>query len=115
MAHNDYLMPSLRRLLIDHARLGKIFYRHPTTDDMQRDLELACDSTTRSSMPSSGAIRMRRRTSSVRISSCRAGAWPSTGTGRSGGGAGLRGLASPAPRPAREAEAVTQGMVTGFQ
>ncbi|MGV8546283.1 GntR family transcriptional regulator, partial [Pseudomonas aeruginosa] len=37
------LMPSLRRLLIDHARLGKIFYRHPTTDDMQRDLELACD------------------------------------------------------------------------
>ncbi len=42
MAHNDYLMPSLRRLLIDHTRLGKIFYRHPTTDDMQRDLELAC-------------------------------------------------------------------------
>ncbi|TBU91219.1 GntR family transcriptional regulator [Phytopseudomonas dryadis] len=42
MAHNDYLMPSLRRLLIDHARLGKIFYRHPTTDDMQRDLETAC-------------------------------------------------------------------------
>lgn len=43
MAHNDYLMPSLRRLLIDHARLGKIFYRHPTTDDMQQDLEAACD------------------------------------------------------------------------
>ncbi|MBK4988215.1 GntR family transcriptional regulator [Pseudomonas sp. S60] len=43
MAHNEYLMPSLRRLLIDHARLGRIFYRHPTTDDMQRDLELACD------------------------------------------------------------------------
>lgn len=42
MAHNDYLLPSLRRLLIDHTRLGKIFYRHPTTDDMQRDLELAC-------------------------------------------------------------------------
>ncbi len=42
MAHNEYLMPSLRRLLIDHTRLGKIFYRHPTTDDMQRDLELAC-------------------------------------------------------------------------
>ncbi len=31
MAHNAYLMPSLQRLLIDHARLGKIFYRHPTT------------------------------------------------------------------------------------
>ncbi len=43
MAHNDYLMPSLRRLLIDHTRLGKIFYRHPTTDDMQRDLEIACE------------------------------------------------------------------------
>ncbi|MFD2642642.1 GntR family transcriptional regulator [Pseudomonas japonica] len=43
MAHNDYLMPSLRRVLIDHARLGKIFYRHPTTVDMQKDLELACD------------------------------------------------------------------------
>lgn len=43
MAHNDYLLPSLRRILIDHTRLGKIFYRHPTTDDMQRDLELACD------------------------------------------------------------------------
>lgn len=43
MAHNDYLLPSLRRLLIDHTRLGKIFFRHPTTDDMQRDLELACE------------------------------------------------------------------------
>ncbi|MFS0826189.1 GntR family transcriptional regulator [Pseudomonas phoenicis] len=43
MAHNDYLMPSLRRLLIDHTRLGKIFYRHPATQDMQRDLELACE------------------------------------------------------------------------
>ncbi|MHA6821155.1 GntR family transcriptional regulator [Ralstonia pseudosolanacearum] len=38
MAHNAYLMPSLRRILIDHARLGKIFYRHPTTSDMQADL-----------------------------------------------------------------------------
>lgn len=41
MAHNAYLMPSLRRLLIDHARLGKIFYRHPTTRDMQEDLNTA--------------------------------------------------------------------------
>ena len=41
MAHNAYLMPSLRRLLIDHARLGKIFYRHPTTADMQQDLDKA--------------------------------------------------------------------------
>lgn len=38
MAHNPYLMPSLRRILIDHARLGKIFYRHPTTHDMEADL-----------------------------------------------------------------------------
>lgn len=42
MAHNEYLMPSLRRVLIDHTRLGTIFYRHPTTSDMQADLELAC-------------------------------------------------------------------------
>lgn len=27
MAHNDYLMASLRRLLIDHTRLGQVFYR----------------------------------------------------------------------------------------
>jgi DNA-binding GntR family transcriptional regulator len=27
MAVNDYLTPSLRRLLIDHTRLGQIFYR----------------------------------------------------------------------------------------
>lgn len=43
MAHNAYLLPSLRRLLIDHARLGKIFYRHPTTRDMERDLERAVE------------------------------------------------------------------------
>lgn len=27
MAHNDYLMPALKRLLIDHSRLGHVFYR----------------------------------------------------------------------------------------
>ncbi|MEG6699069.1 FCD domain-containing protein, partial [Pseudomonas aeruginosa] len=43
MAHNDYHMPSQRRLQIDHARQSKIFYRQPTTDDKQRDLERACD------------------------------------------------------------------------
>ncbi|MBU67039.1 MAG: GntR family transcriptional regulator [Cupriavidus sp.] len=43
MAHNPYLMPSLRRILIDHARLGKIFYRHPTTVDMEQDLGKAAD------------------------------------------------------------------------
>ena len=41
MAHNSYMMPSLRRLLIDHARIGKVFYRHPNTPQMQRDLETA--------------------------------------------------------------------------
>src|SRR5262245_24299608 len=41
MAHNTYLMPSLRRLLIDHARLGKVFYRNPTTSDMKDDLNKA--------------------------------------------------------------------------
>jgi len=41
MAHNDYLLPSLRRLLIDHARLAKIFYRQPSSNDMQADLDAA--------------------------------------------------------------------------
>jgi len=42
MAQNDYLMPSLRRLLIDHARLGKIFYRYPA-ENMQQDMADAVD------------------------------------------------------------------------
>lgn len=42
MAQNDYLMPSLRRLLIDHARLGKIFYRYPA-ENMQQDMTDAVD------------------------------------------------------------------------
>ncbi|MBY5325979.1 FCD domain-containing protein [Rhizobium leguminosarum] len=41
MAHNIYLVPSLRRLQIDHARIGKVFYKHPNTPRMQEDLELA--------------------------------------------------------------------------
>ena len=41
IAENPYLLPSLERLLIDHARLGKIFYRHPNTTDMQEDLDTA--------------------------------------------------------------------------
>lgn len=41
VARNDYLMPSLRRLLIDHARLGKMFYRNPSADTMQDTLESA--------------------------------------------------------------------------
>lgn len=42
-ARNPYLMPSLRRLLIDHARLGKIFYRYPSTPDMEANLEAAVE------------------------------------------------------------------------
>lgn len=41
IARNAYLLPSLRRLLIDHARLAKTFYRLPTTADMQEDMETA--------------------------------------------------------------------------
>ncbi|MBY5340528.1 GntR family transcriptional regulator [Rhizobium leguminosarum bv. viciae] len=41
MAHNIYLVPSLRRLQIDHARIGKVFYKHPNTARMQEELELA--------------------------------------------------------------------------
>ena len=38
MAHNPYLLPSLARLLIDHARLGKTFYQ---PRDERMDAELA--------------------------------------------------------------------------
>ncbi|AET92072.1 GntR domain-containing protein [Burkholderia sp. YI23] len=38
MAHNPYLLPSLCRLLIDHARLGKTFYQ---PRDERMDAELA--------------------------------------------------------------------------
>jgi DNA-binding GntR family transcriptional regulator len=41
MAHNVYLVPSLRRLQIDHARIGKVFYKDPNTPRMQEELELA--------------------------------------------------------------------------
>lgn len=41
MADNQYLMPSLQRLLIDHARIGQTFW-HARDDDMrQRILEAA--------------------------------------------------------------------------
>lgn len=43
IAGNVYLMPSLQRLLLDHARLGKIFYRAGSPADMQRDLSTAVD------------------------------------------------------------------------
>ena len=39
-ARNPYLMPSLCRLQIDHARLAKTFYQ-PHTSDMQAELEEA--------------------------------------------------------------------------
>jgi DNA-binding GntR family transcriptional regulator len=43
MARNEYLMPSLRRLLIDHARLGKVFYRPPVADNMHQDVAEAIE------------------------------------------------------------------------
>ncbi|EHS49672.1 transcriptional regulator, GntR family [Rhizobium sp. PDO1-076] len=42
MSFNPYLQPSLRRLLIDHARIGKTFFR-PKNDDMRNRLQLAVD------------------------------------------------------------------------
>lgn len=41
MADNQYLMPSLRRLLIDHARIGQTFWR-PKTPEMRGRIETAC-------------------------------------------------------------------------
>lgn len=40
MAGNTYLLPSFRRLLIDHARIGMTFYQ-PTTNAMSDDLTKA--------------------------------------------------------------------------
>ena len=40
MADNVYLTPSLRRLLIDHARIGHTFYR-PVDDTSQQDMDTA--------------------------------------------------------------------------
>lgn len=42
MADNEYLMPSLRRLLIDHTRIGMTFY-NPRRLDLARQRELAAD------------------------------------------------------------------------
>lgn len=41
IAGNADLMPSLRRILLDHARLAKIFCRASAPTDMQRDLSTA--------------------------------------------------------------------------
>lgn len=42
MADNQYLMPSLRRLLIDHARIGQTFWL-PRNAEMRRRIEAAAD------------------------------------------------------------------------
>ncbi|MBB5575859.1 MULTISPECIES: GntR family transcriptional regulator [Rhizobium] len=42
MSANDYLQPSLGRLLIDHARIGHTFFR-PRTQDMRRRLQVAVE------------------------------------------------------------------------
>jgi len=41
MADNQYLWPSLQRLLIDHGRIGHTFYR-PRNQDMKESLDTAC-------------------------------------------------------------------------
>jgi len=41
MAHNPYLLPSLKRMLIDHTRLSQTFYRPASEDDQQRIIK-AC-------------------------------------------------------------------------
>ncbi len=40
MAHNIYLLPSFKRLLIDHARISMTFYR-PQNDEMLKNLNTA--------------------------------------------------------------------------
>ncbi|MBX5087992.1 GntR family transcriptional regulator [Rhizobium lentis] len=42
MSANDYLQPSLGRLLIDHARIGHTFFR-PRNEDMKRRLQTAVE------------------------------------------------------------------------
>lgn len=36
LAGNPYLLPSIRRLLIDHARIGRIFYKSESAEDAAR-------------------------------------------------------------------------------
>lgn len=43
MAHNVYLIPSLRRLLIDHARIGRTFYQEHPEPRQQANLETAVE------------------------------------------------------------------------
>lgn len=43
IARNDYLLPSLLRVQIDHARLGSIFYRSQATEDMAADVQKSAD------------------------------------------------------------------------
>ncbi|MFT8674723.1 MAG: GntR family transcriptional regulator [Acetobacter sp.] len=41
MARNAYLLPSLRRLLLDHSRLGMTFYQDPVTEEMRQSFDTA--------------------------------------------------------------------------
>ena len=42
MAHNPYLLPSLKRMQIDHTRLSQTFYRPDSEDERQR-VAKACE------------------------------------------------------------------------
>ncbi|WP_025732359.1 GntR family transcriptional regulator [Carnimonas nigrificans] len=43
MSRNDYLLASLNRLLIDHARLAQNFYLSPAVDEVRKDMLTAAD------------------------------------------------------------------------
>jgi DNA-binding GntR family transcriptional regulator len=43
IARNEYLLPSLRRLLIDHSRIGRLFYLGSAKADPQGNLKVAAD------------------------------------------------------------------------
>lgn len=43
IARNTYLLPSLLRVQIDHARLGTIFYRTQAAEDMKADIRKSAD------------------------------------------------------------------------
>ncbi|MBV9562172.1 MAG: GntR family transcriptional regulator, partial [Bradyrhizobium sp.] len=44
IARNEYLLPSLRRLLIDHSRIGRVFYAGASaTADPRSNLTVAAD------------------------------------------------------------------------
>lgn len=77
VADNAFLLPSLRRLLIDHARIGKIFYA-PAMRAWSRNWRRPRASTTISSMPSPVMMPTAPRCWCAPISTCRVATWRCT-------------------------------------